>query len=66
MSKIELERVKKDVEIIKQAVGLELPFGWDSFFSHFHDSFLGFDNPSMESKSPISRYFLHAGNTLNC
>jgi len=28
----ELERVKSDIEIIKEAAGLELPFGWDSAF----------------------------------
>ena len=30
MSVNELERVKSDLEIIKEATGLELPFGWDS------------------------------------
>jgi hypothetical protein len=29
MSKKELERVKEDIEIIKEAAGLELPFGWE-------------------------------------
>ncbi len=29
MSKKELERVKEDIEIIKGAVGLELPFSWE-------------------------------------
>ena len=29
MSKQELERVKEDIEIIKEAAGLELPFGWE-------------------------------------
>ncbi len=36
MSKSEFERVKKDVEVIKQAVGLELPFGWDSVLFNFN------------------------------
>ena len=26
----ELERVKEDIEVIKEAAGFELPFGWDS------------------------------------
>jgi len=29
MSKKELKRVKEDIEIIKEAAGLELPFGWE-------------------------------------
>jgi len=29
MSKQELERIKEDIEIIKGAAGLELPFGWE-------------------------------------
>ena len=29
MSKQELERIKEDIEIIKEASGLELPFGWE-------------------------------------
>jgi hypothetical protein len=29
MSKKELERVKEDIGIIKEAAGLELPFGWE-------------------------------------
>ena len=29
MSKKELNRVKEDIEIIKEAAGLELPFGWE-------------------------------------
>ena len=29
MSKQELERIKEDIEIIKEAAGLELPFGWE-------------------------------------
>ena len=34
MSKNELERVKEDLEVIKEAAGLELPFGWDAVFVH--------------------------------
>ena len=30
MSVSELERVKEDIATIKEAAGLELPFGWDS------------------------------------
>jgi hypothetical protein len=29
MSKQEIERLKEDIEIIKEAAGLELPFGWE-------------------------------------
>ena len=29
MSVNELERVKQDIATIKEAAGLELPFGWD-------------------------------------
>lgn len=30
MAANELERVKQDIATIKEAAGLELPFGWDS------------------------------------
>ena len=30
----ELERVKQDIATIKEAAGLELPFGWDSVWAH--------------------------------
>ncbi len=32
MNEKEFERVKADMEIIKEAAGLNLPFGWDSVF----------------------------------
>jgi hypothetical protein len=32
MNEKEFERVKADMEIIKEAAGLDLPFGWDSVF----------------------------------
>lgn len=35
MDKHELERVKADVEIIKEAAGFDLPFGWDSVLVNF-------------------------------
>ena len=35
MSKSELERIKEDVETIKEAGGFVLPFGWDSVLVNF-------------------------------
>lgn len=35
MSKDELERVKEDIEVIKETLGLDLPFGWDSVLVNF-------------------------------
>jgi len=35
MSVSEIDRVKEDIEVIKEAVGLELPFGWDSVLVNF-------------------------------
>ena len=36
MSKKELERVKEDIEIIKEAAGLELPFGWEDVWINLY------------------------------
>lgn len=35
MSKSDLKRVKEDIETIKEALGFELPFGWDSVLVNF-------------------------------
>jgi hypothetical protein len=34
MDKNDLERVKADIETIKEAAGLDLPFGWDSVWTN--------------------------------
>ena len=34
MSVNEIQRVKQDIDTIKEAAGLELPFGWDSVWAH--------------------------------
>jgi len=36
MSKKELKRVKEDIEIIKEAAGLELPFGWEDVWINLY------------------------------
>ncbi|NQT01035.1 MAG: hypothetical protein HQ580_03350 [Planctomycetes bacterium] len=36
MSKKEIERVKEDIDIIKEAAGLELPFGWEDVWIHLY------------------------------
>ena len=36
MSKKEIERVKEDIEIIKEAGGLELPFGWEDVWINLY------------------------------
>ena len=36
MIKKELERVKEDIEIIKEAAGLELPFGWEDVWINLY------------------------------
>ena len=36
MSKQEIERVKEDIEIIKEAAGLELPFGWEDVWINLY------------------------------
>lgn len=35
MSVSEIDRIKDDIEVIKEAAGLELPFGWDSVLVNF-------------------------------
>lgn len=35
MSVSEIDRAKEDIEVIKEAIGLELPFGWDSVLVNF-------------------------------
>jgi hypothetical protein len=36
MSKQELERIKEDIEIIREAAGFELPFGWEDVWINLY------------------------------